>query len=41
MATPKSADEMKSEDFAELLGEAFAYDSGLNGGFPVLVWEKE
>ena len=41
VATPKSADEMKSEDFAELLGEAFTYDSGLNGGFPVLVWENE
>lgn len=41
VATPKSADEMKSEDFAELLGEAFTYDSSLNGGFPVLVWENE
>lgn len=41
VATPKSADEMKSEDFAELLGEAFSYDSGLNDGFPVLVWENE
>lgn len=41
VATPKTADEMKSEDFAELLGETFTYDSGLNDGFPVLVWEKE
>lgn len=40
-ATPKSADEMKSEDFAELLGDAFTYDSGLNDGYPVLNWEIE
>ena len=41
VATPKSADEMKSEDFAELLGDEFVYDSGLNDGYPVLSWEKE
>lgn len=41
VATPKSADEMKSEDFAELLGDEFVYDSGLNDGYPVLKWEKE
>ena len=41
VATPKSADEMKSEDFAELLGDEFVYDSGLNDGYPVLNWEKE
>jgi hypothetical protein len=37
VATPKSADEMKSSDFAELLGEDFVYDSG----FPILSWEQE
>ena len=41
VATPKSADEMKSEDFAELLGDEFVYDSGLNDGYPLLSWEKE
>lgn len=41
VATPKSADEMKSEEFAELLGDDFVYDSGLNDGYPVLNWEKE
>ena len=41
VATPKSADEMKSEEFAELLGDDFVYDSGLNDGYPVLKWEKE
>lgn len=41
VATPKSTDEMKSNDFAELLGNEFIYDSGLNDGFPVLKWEKE
>ena len=41
VATPKSADEMKSSDFAELLGEDFVYDSGLNSGYPILKWEKE
>lgn len=41
VATPKSADEMKSDDFAKLLGEEFTYDSELNDGYPVLKWEKE
>ena len=41
VATPKSADEMKSEEFAELLGDDFVYDSGLNDGYPVLCWYKE
>jgi hypothetical protein len=41
VATPKSADEMKSSDFAELLGEDFVYDSGLNDGYPILNWEQE
>ena len=37
----KTADEMRSESFAALLGEAFAPDThGLNGGYPVLVWQK-
>lgn len=41
VATPKTSDEMKSEDFAELLGDAFGYDSEQNDGFPILEWEKE
>jgi len=41
VATPKSDKEMKSSDFAELLGEDFVYDSGLNSGYPILKWEKE
>lgn len=41
VATPKSADEMKSDEFAELLGDEFVYDSGLNDGYPVLSWEME
>ena len=41
VATPKTADEMKSDNFAELLGDDFVYDSGLNDGYPVLKWEKE
>ncbi len=41
VATPKSEKEMKSSDFAELLGEDFVYDSGLNSGFPILNWEQE
>ncbi|MBO5531702.1 MAG: hypothetical protein J5977_04505 [Fibrobacter sp.] len=41
VATPKSEKEMKSSDFAELLGEDFVYDSGLNNGYPILKWEKE
>ncbi|WP_173384452.1 hypothetical protein [Fibrobacter succinogenes] len=41
VATPKTADEMKSDDFAALLGDEFAYDSELNDGYPVLKWEME
>ena len=41
VATPKTADEMKSDDFAELVGDEFTYDSDLNDGYPVLKWEKE
>lgn len=40
-ATPKSEKEMKSEDFAKLLGEDFVYDKDFNEGFPVLKWEIE
>ena len=36
-STGLSAKEMKSREFAERLGEAFAYDSlGVNDGFPIL-----
>lgn len=41
VATPKTASEMKTEKFAELVGEDFVYDSGLNDGYPVLSWEVE
>ena len=41
VATPKTASEMKTEKFAELVGENFVYDSGLNDGYPVLNWEAE
>ncbi len=41
VATPKTASEMKTEDFAELVGKDFVYDSGLNDGYPVLNWEAE
>lgn len=41
VATPKTADEMKSQNFAELLGDDFFYESGINDGYPVLKWEKE
>jgi hypothetical protein len=40
VATPKSEYEMKSKEFAKILGEKFVYDSGLNDGYPVLSWEK-
>ena len=37
----KTADEMRAESFAALLGAAFAPDThGINGGYPVLVWQK-
>jgi len=41
VATPKTEKEMKSAKFAELLGDEFVYDSGLNDGYPILKWEKE
>ena len=41
VATPKTETEMKSANFAKLLGDDFVYDSGLNDGYPVLAWEKE
>ena len=41
VATPKSSKEMKSSEFAELLGDDFVYDSGLNDGYPILNWEQE
>ena len=41
VATPKTSKEMKSQKFAELLGDEFVYDSGLNDGYPILKWEKE
>ena len=41
VATPKTEDEMKSKDFAKLLGDEFVYDSGLNDEYPVFSWEKE
>lgn len=40
VATPKTSKEMKSENFAELLGEEFVYDSDLNDGYPVFNWEE-
>jgi len=39
IALPKTSEEMKSKDFAELLGDAFVYDSKKNDGYPVLKWE--
>ncbi len=39
VATPKSEKEMKSQEFAELLGDDFVYDEDLNDGYPVLGWE--
>ena len=41
VATPKTENEMKSEEFAELLGEDFVYESKVNDGYPVLKWETE
>ena len=40
VATPKTSEEMKSEEFAELLGEEFVYDPELNDGYPILKWEE-
>ena len=41
VATPKSADEMKSKEFAELLGDEFIYDADVNDGYPILKSEIE
>lgn len=41
VATPKTAEEMKSQEFAEILGDDFVYDLGRNNGYPVLRWEKD
>ena len=41
VATPKTSKEMKFPDFAELLGEDFVYDSGVNNGYPILKWETD
>ena len=41
VATPKSADEMKSKEFAELLGDEFIYDADVNDGYPILKSETE
>ena len=39
IALAKTSEEMKSKDFAELLGDAFVYDSKKNDGYPMLKWE--
>lgn len=41
VATPKTEEEMKSQEFAELLGDDFVYDLGRNNGYPVLRWENK
>lgn len=41
VATPKTEEEMKSQEFAELLGDDFVYDSKMNDGYPMLGWEKD
>lgn len=41
VATSKTESEMKSDEFAELLGENFTYDSEVNNGYPILKWESE
>ena len=41
VATSKTAKEMKSKKFAELLGDDFVYDSEQNDGYPILKWERE
>ena len=41
VATPKTEEEMKSQEFAELLGDDFIYDEDLNDGYPVLKWVLE
>ncbi len=39
IALPKTAEEMKTKAFAELLGDEFVYDSKKTDGYPVLKWE--
>ncbi len=41
VATSKTESEMKSDEFAELLGEDFSYDPEVNNGYPILKWESE
>lgn len=40
-ATPKTGSEMKTEEFAELLGEEFEFDEEENSGYPVLKTDEE
>ncbi len=40
VATSKTESEMKSDEFAELLGEDFSYDPEANNGYPILKWES-
>lgn len=39
VATPMTSKEMKTEEFAEMLGGDFAYDPEKDGGYPTLKWE--
>lgn len=41
VATQKTEKEMRSEDFANLLGDNFIYNSEINNGYPILKWELE
>lgn len=41
VATSKTESEMKSDEFAELLGEDFSYNPKANNGYPILTWESE
>lgn len=41
VATSKTDSEMKSDEFAELLGENFTYDPEVNNGYPILKWKSE
>ena len=40
-ATGKSTDAMQNADFADLLGEGWAWNADSNDGYPVLLWEEE
>ena len=39
VALAKTSEEMRTKNFAELLGDEFVYDSKKNDGYPVLKWE--